>query len=52
MASADFADGDPQPAALRALTVKVYGLPRLSPLMEHAVLIEMQVAPPGDATTR
>ena len=46
----DGADAAPDPLALRATTVKVYGVPAVSPLMVQEVVAVVQV-PPGVPVT-
>jgi hypothetical protein len=45
------AEGGPFPVALVAITVKVYGVPFVSPVTVHDVDAVVHVAPPGVAVT-
>ena len=47
----DDGDADPEPSRFVATTVNVYDVPLRSPTMVHVVVIEVQVAEPGDEVT-
>jgi hypothetical protein len=47
----DALDAEPVPVPFVAVTVNVYAVPFVSPLIVHAVAVEMQVMPPGDDVT-
>jgi hypothetical protein len=51
VAAAEGAEGFPEPTALVAATVNVYGVPLVSPVTAQVVPAVVQVKPPGDEVT-
>ena len=51
VAAAEGAEADPVPAALMAVTVKVYAVPLVSPVTVQVVTVAEHVAMPGEAVT-